>query len=607
MIDFKTIKLIIWDLDDTLWHGTLSDNDTLLLRSDFLQLINDSLDRGIVHSICSKNDFELAKQQLISLNLWDCFVFPSINWESKGARIKSTINQMKLRPENVLFVDDNTSNLQEAAYYCSGLQICTPQELSESVHSIYEITKIDTSRSRLSQYRLIEEKSLAEKTFTSNEDFLMSCNIRVNFHTDCIENIDRIHDLIMRSNQLNYTKFRQEKAELLSDLSSPDTEAAYITVKDSFGDYGIVGFYMLVNKEVKHYLFSCRTLGMLVEQYVYIKIGCPEINVVGDVITRLNKTEIPKWINQEYAADLHKEGKSFTGEKKILFKGPCDIKQIFSFIKETPLITSEFTYVNDNGISVEGHNHTSQIVTSLISSQNSKAKLLKDTCWLDSEMLDASSWQTNDVIVFSLLTDGNLGIYQHKETGLQISLCEKHYDLTDDRNWEDYIHKRIFTSLINFRKEDLIRFANKFESIDNSTGDVTLHNLDILYKHKKKNALLIFLLGSERAFEGETRPSYLGRHIFHKTLNDKVKSWSLGKPDVCLIEIDQYIQSQKDYADTINHFQKRVYYHIAQDLLKIIDDNQSKLKIRSKSFLYWESAKAFLRSVKTRIRNLIKK
>lgn len=596
MIDFKTIKLVIWDLDETLWMGTLSDNDTISVNNEFVRFIKDSLDRGIVHTICSKNDFVRAEQKLISLDLWGLFVFPSISWDSKGARIKSTIEQMKLRAENVLFVDDNISNLREAVYYCSELQVCTPDELLDSVGGIYEITKIDKSRPRLSQYRIMEDKNKAEKAFSSNEDFLMSCNIRVELHYNCIENIDRIHDLLMRSNQLNYTKFRQEKEALRADLSAPNTKAAYVTVRDSFGEYGIVGFYMFADQEVRHFLFSCRILGMLVEQYVYMEIGCPKINIAGDVITRLNNTDIPKWINRDSVECEYEMPQSTKIDQKVLFKGPCDISQIYTFIQETSQITSEFTYMSDTGISVEGHNHTAQMVTSFIAGHEEKRKLLNDVCWLDEKMIASGSWQSNNVIVFSLLTDGNLGIYQHKETGFRIALCEKYYDLTDERNWDDYINGRIFTSNINFTKQDILKFAQKFTSVDNENGAVTLDNLDILYGYKKGNAKLILLLGSERAFEGDTNPSFTNRHIFHRILNNKIKTWAADKPDVYLIEIGKYIQSQRDYTDTINHFQKRIYYHVAQDLLKVINNNQSQLQLKSKEFLFWESAKANLKT-----------
>ena len=601
MISFSTVKLVIWDLDETLWSGTLSDNETIRINPRFVQFIQDSLDRGIVHSICSKNDFDMAKAQLCSLGLWELFVFPSIDWSAKGQRLLGIIRDMNLRAPNVLFVDDNVSNINEAKYYCPGIQACTPEDLLRETDAIYRIEKIDPSRPRLAQYRLLEEKVQSQKTFPSNEAFLMSCDVRVAFHDDCASNIDRIHDLILRSNQLNYTKFRQEKADLLADLALPDTKAAYITVTDAFGDYGIVGFYMIVKGSVKHFLFSCRTLGMLVEQYVYMQIGCPPIQVVGDVITTLNSTDTPQWINAKPSADSKSQTKGSVKDQNLLFKGPCDISQIFSFIEESGNVTTEFTYVNDRGISVEGHNHTAQLVTALCASADEKALMIRDNPWLDENMLEAASWQRADAIVFSLLTDGNLGVYQHRETGWQIALCEKHYDLTDARNHEGYISKQFFTSQINFTKSSLDDFSGKYRYVSNAQGDLTVRNLDVLYSKKQDHAKLILLLGSEIPFKGSTQDSYQGRELFHKTLNDKIKAWASGKENVCLIEISKYITSQKDYTDTINHFQKKVYYHLAQDILAILNNGQDEMNVKSKVYLYRASLKAFARRMKKKL------
>ncbi len=600
MLDFDKIKLIIWDLDETLWKGTLSNNETLKTDDAFVDFINESLDRGIVHSVCSKNDYDVTKEFMLSQGLWDLFVFPSINWNPKGERIKNIIDDMKLRAENILFVDDNISNLHEAAYYCPGIQTCTPDELSSSTEQIYKIGSVNKNRPRLEQYRLLEEKNRSKQNFSSNEEFLMSCNIQVSFHEDCLENIDRIHDLIMRSNQLNYTKFRQDKAALAADLSLPDTQASYITVKDSFGDYGIVGFYMIAGGKVRHYLFSCRTLGMLVEQYVYIKIGCPKFKIVGDVITELNDKDLPEWINRKDADNDGKRTRSNTGSLKILFKGPCDISQIFSFIEQTPSTTAEFTYVNDNGISVEGYNHTSQLVTSLNASQEDKIKLIQDTPWLDEKMLDASSWLENDAIIFSTLTDGNLGIYEHRRTGWQIALCEKYYDLTDPKNREDYISKNIFTSLIDFTEKELDDFSEKYRFVNNDDGELTVRNLDTLYNAKKSAAKLILILGSDKAFTGPSKPSYENRHLFHKMLNSKIEAWAEGKTNVYLIKVGEYISSQRDYVDTINHFQKHIYYKMAQDILSFLGDGQSEFKIKSRFYL-------FLITFKTKLKRFLKK
>lgn len=584
-MDFSKIKLIIWDLDETFWKGTLSDNDKIILKDELIEFVNAALDRGIVHSICSKNDFDTARAFLEDNGLWDLFVFPSINWEPKGKRVMQILGDMKLRSQNTLFVDDNLSNLREAVYYCPELQTCTPEELADSLDRICLIPAKDPDRTRLLQYRLLEEKNASQKAFSSNEEFLKSCNIRVGLHEDCLSQLDRIHELILRTNQLNYTKFRQDIKDLEADLKNPGTKAAYVTVKDDFGDYGIVGFYMIVNGKVVHYLFSCRTLGMLVEQYVYMQLGCPEIAVSGEVVTQLNRQVLPDWINQ--AGNAHAQGKQkmHTGEQTVLFKGPCDISQIFSFIEESGGVATEFSYVNDRGYYVEGYNHTAQIATALLADESHKQKLIDSKAWLDAPMLDASKWKSSDAIVFSMLTDGNLGVYQHKETGWKIALCEKYYDLTDPQNWDDYIAGNIFTSSIGFTEESLREFSKNYRYVSDDKGDVTLSNLEVLYGALKKEAKLMLILGSEIPYEKNTNPSYAGRHGYHRILNEKLRAWAADKPNVHLIEVTKYIQSQKDFTDTINHFQKKVYFSIAQEIISILGGTEQTIKVKSKWFL----------------------
>lgn len=119
-MDIRQIKLVIWDLDETLWKGTLSEGD-VVVKEPIAEFLRNTLDMGIVHSICSKNDFRKTKDKLSELGLWDIFVFPSIDWTPKGVRVKETIENMGLRPGNVLFVDDNMQNLEEVKYYCGGV------------------------------------------------------------------------------------------------------------------------------------------------------------------------------------------------------------------------------------------------------------------------------------------------------------------------------------------------------------------------------------------------------------------------------------------------------------------------------------------------------
>lgn len=66
-----------------------------------------------------KNNFSDVQRVLSDLELWDLFVFPSINWEAKGTRIKHIIKTMVLRPVNVLFLDDDVKKFNADAGYSS--------------------------------------------------------------------------------------------------------------------------------------------------------------------------------------------------------------------------------------------------------------------------------------------------------------------------------------------------------------------------------------------------------------------------------------------------------------------------------------------------------
>ena len=142
-----------------------------------------------------------------------------------------------------------------------------PEQLDELIRESRICEKTDTAHKRLAQYRLLQRKEAEKNKFDSNTDFLMSCHIRVEICRDCLDNIDRIHEFLMRGNQFNYTKFMQDKEELQMRLQQEGTDAWYVHAPDRFGDYGIIGFFAVRDYRAIHYLFSCRTLGMAVKQY----------------------------------------------------------------------------------------------------------------------------------------------------------------------------------------------------------------------------------------------------------------------------------------------------------------------------------------------------
>ena len=96
------LKLVIWDLDETFWEGTIDDGDVPVIPDEHIALIKTLIDHGIVNSICSKNDKDKVKAILIEKGIWDLFVFPSIDWSAKGNRIKGMLNEMQRKEEGRL-------------------------------------------------------------------------------------------------------------------------------------------------------------------------------------------------------------------------------------------------------------------------------------------------------------------------------------------------------------------------------------------------------------------------------------------------------------------------------------------------------------------------
>ena len=190
MIDINFIKLIIWDLDETFWSGTLSEGGARI-PDENIRLVKDLTDCGIINSICSKNEFEPTKKALQDAGVWDLFVFPSINWESKGPQIKDKLDKMALRPVNVLFLDDNLSNLGEARHYLPEIQTGGPDLIPDLIRQVASLEKKDLKHKRLAQYKVLETKDEASKSFASSEDFLYDSHIKVEVHEDCLNQIGR--------------------------------------------------------------------------------------------------------------------------------------------------------------------------------------------------------------------------------------------------------------------------------------------------------------------------------------------------------------------------------------------------------------------------------
>ena len=273
------VKLIIWDLDDTLWRGTLADGDSLALFPERARLVQALNAHGVVNSICSKNDHATAVAQLRQFGLWDAFVFPHIAFTPKPEAIRQIIADMQLRAANVLFIDDNIHNLEGTRAALPDIQILHAEAPdADAVLAGILAAQPQGARSRVAEYRQLEAKAHDRAVAcVSDEAFLQSCAIHAcaPFLMDNLDFAPRIAELINRSNQLNYTASRVDEAELTAAIIDVVRHDSWsIFAWDRYGDYGLVGFVMVdrQSKHLIHFAFSCRVMHMGLERYALAKI-----------------------------------------------------------------------------------------------------------------------------------------------------------------------------------------------------------------------------------------------------------------------------------------------------------------------------------------------
>ena len=566
-VNLNNIKLIIWDLDETLWSGTLSEGG-VEFKPEVLSFIEELVTKGIMNSICSKNEgTDRVKEEFLNRGyqkFWDLFVFPSINWLPKGERVKSIIKGMNLRAENVIFIDDNSSNIGEVKFYSPNIMTATVEQIPKMMEELYLVNDYDFEHTRLKQYKILETKALAQKEI-SNEEFLRESDIRICFKNDCLENIDRIKKLISRTNQLNFTKFRDENIE----DTIKNTDSSYIIAEDKYGNYGICGFYSLDKKNNKlvHFLFSCRIMNMGIEQFVYSYLGSPELEIRGEVASKL-KGE-PDWIRVEEDLRIENSKPKEKNNINILFKGPCDLYSSLSYINADCNIDTEFPYWNKSLVYILAHTHTAFIEQTHKFSKEKLADLSRRFPFPNQDEFKSGFFDKKYNLIFlSLLTVTHSGLYINKSDGSYAMFGYADCDITDENNWEKIlapIPAEARAMNIMMLKE----FKKDYVFAGNPPVDTVIKNLKYIKDNTKADIVLI--LGSEIPTD-KTLAGYENMAERHKILNRAVRENF--KNQIEFIELTDFIKNDEDYIECINHFSRRVYAELAE---KIIDIANKKL------------------------------
>jgi FkbH-like protein len=267
---------VIWDLDETFWHGALADGDVEVDVRQRQRLI-DLARRGVVSSICCKNEPGAARKRLQDEQVWAYFVFASISRAEKGQQVRNLLKRMRVPAESALFVDDSALERQEVARANPGISCLSPESWADL--DVRHWGRDDPGLTRLGSYKLLESSQDESAEFRgSNLEFLRQSELVATLTQLTPEDreLDSVVELVRRSHLLNFTRTRLKsgRAELVQYLADCARVSFKVHARDRYEEHGLCGLVSISRSgELEHFAFSCRVLELGIEQAVFRWLG----------------------------------------------------------------------------------------------------------------------------------------------------------------------------------------------------------------------------------------------------------------------------------------------------------------------------------------------
>ena len=429
------VRMVVWDLDETIWTGTLSEGE-VVLRSDPPHLIPALARSGVPSTVCSNNDPAPAQMLLEAWELWRWIVFPRVAWRPKIQMLEEIVVASRLRPRSVLLVDDQ-ARIRAEAERTLGVRTLDSTDLEALWELVDE--RVDPHAERLAQYRVLERRETAseQESGTDPTGFLRASDIRLH-EEDPRWHLDRIVVLVSRAHRLNHTRRALDLAGLRYLLARPEVEARAVRVTDAFGDYGISGFYALDRSRATllHFVFSCRLLHMGVESFLYQRLGCPAIATRPGSDAPSPPSGDPDWITMGdgRGSRAQPRDRSPGAVRHVLLKGECDLQVMQTYLAGDGALQLDWE-VLEIGDGVQRYGHSS--VSVLLAVADGQGDIVRSLPWLRNAAT-AAYGGGHDVLVLSLWVDYACQRYQHRETGVSVPSFARLNQRSSEWEWRHW-------------------------------------------------------------------------------------------------------------------------------------------------------------------------
>jgi FkbH-like protein len=262
-----TVKCVVWDLDNTLWDGVLLEDEQVTPRPQAVEAIKELDRRGVLHSIASRNDHDLAMRRLRELGLHEYFLYPQISWNAKSESMRAVAGSLNIGLDALAFVDDQDFELEEVRFAVPEVLGVRAEDVGEMLGRPEFTPRFvtDESRVRRGMYRSAIDREATEREFTgTDEEFLATLDMVFTIAPAEEDDLKRAEELTVRTNQLNSTGVTYSYTELDHYRTSPDHLLLVAGLTDRFGSYGKIGLALMETAgpvwRLKLLLMSCRVL-----------------------------------------------------------------------------------------------------------------------------------------------------------------------------------------------------------------------------------------------------------------------------------------------------------------------------------------------------------
>jgi FkbH-like protein len=281
----KSKKCLVLDLDNTCWGGVIGDDgldgihigtETAITESYtvFQKYAKELKNRGITLAICSKNDFENAKEGFShpeSILKFDDFTSFKANWNPKHQNILDIAKEVNIGIDSLVFIDDNP--VERDIVLSQVPSVSVPDVGSDVVEFIAHIDRngyfepISLSNDDINRnqyYKENKKRDNNQATFKSYNDFLASLDMTAEIKSFSSVYLDRITQLTNKTNQFNLTTKRYTTGEIDAIALNDEYIKVYGTLTDKYGGNGLIAISIgRIESKSCHidlWLMSCRVL-----------------------------------------------------------------------------------------------------------------------------------------------------------------------------------------------------------------------------------------------------------------------------------------------------------------------------------------------------------